>query len=173
MATVVSARKPAPVEHEQSKVKFSTSELATLVRQIGVERFAFVCFDPAKHRSRWRMADFLGNPLLTNATVEHTAGPLRAAVASVHHAMQQNAIRVAWIIIERTGQYHVPVQRAFAEAGFETRILHPCATKQYRSAVSPDVKTDDIDLAAQHLAAVAGFGLVELPLDETYRQLRL
>lgn len=170
---VVAARKTSPVQREQSMSRHSAGELAALVRQVGVERFAFVCVDPAKHRSRWRMADFLGNLLLTEATVEHTAGPLRAAVASVRHKMQQDDIRVVWVIIERTGQYHIPVQRAFAEAGFETRILHPCATKQYRNAVSPDIKTDDIDLAAQHLAAVAGFGLIELPLDETYRRLRL
>jgi transposase len=173
MAKVVAARKAIPTQHEQLNLRHSATELAALVRQVGVERFAFVCFDPAKHRSRWRMADFLGHPLLTEATVEHTAGPLRAAVASVRHTMQKNDIQVAWVIVERTGQYHLPVQRAFAEAGFETRILHPCATKQYRSAVSPDIKTDDIDLAAQHLAAVAGFGLVELPVDEIYRRLRL
>jgi len=173
MATVVSTRKTSPVRKESSAFRYSAGELAALVRQVGVERFAFVCFDPAKHRSRWRMADFLGNPLLVPATVEHTAGPLQAAVASVRRTMQQNGIQVVWVIVERTGQYHLPVQRAFAEAGFETRILHPCATSQYRSAVSPDVKTDDIDLYAQHLASVAGFGLVELPLDETYRRLRL
>jgi len=173
MAKVVSARKSKPVKHERTKLLHSASELAARVRQVGVERFAFVCVDPAKHRSRWRMADFLGKLLLPEATVEHTAGPLRAAVASVRHKMQQDDIRVVWVIVERTGQYHLPVQRAFAEAGFETRILHPCATKQYRKAVSPDIKTDDIDLVAQHLAAVAGFGLVELPLDETYRELRL
>ncbi len=173
MAKFVSARKVSVVKPEHSKLGYSASELAARVRQVGVERFAFVCVDPAKHRSRWRMADFLGNPLLAEATVEHTAGPLRAAVASVRHKMQQDDIQVVWVIVERTGQYHLPVQRAFAEAGFETRILHPCATKQYRSAVSPDVKTDDIDLAAQHLAAVAGFGLVELPVDETFRELRL
>jgi transposase len=119
------------------------------------------------------MADLLGKLLLAEATVEHTAGPLRAAVATVRHKMQEHDLRVVWVIVERTGQYHLPVQRAFAEAGFETRILHPFATKQYRRAVSPDIKTDDIDLAAQHLAAVAGFGLVELPLDETSRRLRL
>ena len=83
MSQVVLARKAAPVEKEQSSLRYSASELATLVRKVGVERFAFVCFDPAKHRSRWRMADFLGHPLLTEATVEHTAGPLHAAVASV------------------------------------------------------------------------------------------
>jgi len=173
MATSVSARKSSPVVQQRTKLRHSASELSVLVREVGVERFALVCVDPAKHRSRWRMADFLGKLLLAEATVEHTAGPLRAAVASVRHKMQQHDIRVVWVIVERTGQYHLPVQRAFADAGFETRVLHPCATKQYRGAVSPDVKTDDIDLAAQHLAAVAGFGLVELPLDETYRQLRL
>ena len=38
------------------------------------------------------------------------------------------------VVIERTGRYHGPIQRAFRQAGFEVRILHPYTTKQYRSA---------------------------------------
>ncbi len=87
--------------------------------------------------------------------------------------MAQAGIEVVWVIVERTGQYHLPVQRAFAHAGFETRILHPYATKQYRQIADPGNKTDDTDLVAQHRAAVAGFGLIELPLDDDYRHLRL
>src|SRR5260370_12471959 len=143
MAKVGTARKSKPVKHERRKLLDSGSELAERVRQVGVERFGFVCVDPAKHRSRWRMADFLGKLLLPEATVEHTAGPLRAAVASVRHKMQQDDIRVVWVIVERTGRYHLPVQRAFAEAGLATPIVHPCAPKQYRKAGSPDTKTDD------------------------------
>ena len=150
-----------------------TGELAARVRQVGVERFAFVCVDPAKHRSRWMMADFLGQVLLPPATVEHSAGALQAMIGSVRRAMAQAGIEVVWVIVERTGQYHLPVQRAFAHAGFETRILHPYATKQYRQIADPGNKTDDTDLVAQHRAAVAGFGLIELPLGDDYRHLRL
>src|SRR5260370_33110045 len=131
MAKVGTARKSKPVKHERTKLLHSASELAARVRQVGVERFAFVCVDPAKHRSRWRMADFLGNLLLAEATVEHTAGPLRAAVASVRHKMQQDDIQVVWGIVERSGQYHLPLQRALAEAGFETSIVQPCSNKHY------------------------------------------
>ena len=166
-------RKQRRSSSRQSVSPPPAGELNARVRQVGVERFAFVCVDPAKHRSRWMMADFLGQVLLPPATVEHSAGALQAAVASVRRRMQETDVQAVWVIVERTGQYHLPVQRAFAHAGFETRILHPFATKQYRQIADPGNKTDDTDLAAQHRAAVAGFGLIELPLDDDFRRLRL
>ena len=30
------------------------------VKEVGGERFAIVCVDPAKHRSEWMMADYFG-----------------------------------------------------------------------------------------------------------------
>jgi len=50
----------------------SGGELGTRVREVGVERFAFVCVDPAKHRSRWMMADFLGRVLLLQERLDFT-----------------------------------------------------------------------------------------------------
>jgi hypothetical protein len=43
---------------------------------------------------------------------------------------------------------HRVVQRTFAAAGFEARILHPFVTKQYRQPVDPGNKTDDTPRSA-------------------------
>ena len=76
------------------------------------------------------------------------------------------------VAIERTGKFHHPVKRAFAAAGFEVRIVHPFATKQFRQPAHPDCKTDDTDLAAIHRTAINGFGLTEPVVPEDYLQLR-
>jgi len=65
------------------------------------------------------------------------------------------------------------VQRTFAAAGFETRILHPFVTKQYRQCVDPAHKTDDTDLAAMHRATVTGCALLEASRDEAWTTLQL
>jgi transposase len=65
------------------------------------------------------------------------------------------------------------VQRTFAAAGFETRILHPFVTKQYRQSVDPANKTDDTDLAAIHRATVTGCALLEATRDEAWTTLQL
>jgi transposase len=65
------------------------------------------------------------------------------------------------------------VQRAFAAASFETRIIHPFVTKQYRQPVDPGNKTDDRDLAAIHRATVTGCALIEATRDEAWTTLQL
>ena len=65
------------------------------------------------------------------------------------------------------------MQRAFAASGFETRILHPFVTKQYRQPVDPGNKTDDADLAAIHRATVTGCALLEATRDEAWTTLQL
>jgi transposase len=65
------------------------------------------------------------------------------------------------------------VQRAFAAAGFETRILHPFATKQFRQPVDPANKTDDTDLAAIHRATITGCALLEATRDQAWTELLL
>ncbi len=143
------------------------------VGAVGPQRFALVCIDPAKRRSRWMMTDFFGDVLIEPATVEHTAGHFQNAVARVRLAAEEHGIQDMIVVVERTGTYHEPPRRAFARAGFETRVLHPFATKQFRQVQNPGYKTDDTDLVAMQHAAVAGFGLIEHPLDGTHRQLRL
>ncbi len=143
------------------------------VKQVGGEKFAIVCVDPAKNRSEWMMADYFGNFLIERQTLEHQAAFFKLAVAQIRQAQQQHDIQDTIVVVERTGNYHLAPKRAFAKAGFETRVVHPFATKQYRMPADPGNKTDGTDLNAQHRAAVAGFGLCELELESPYRELQL
>ena len=119
------------------------------------------------------MADYFGNLLIKPQTVEHRGVFFKLAVEMIREAQQQHDIQDTIIVVERTGNYHLPPKRAFSRAGFETRVVHPFATKQYRMPADPGNKTDETDLYAQHRAAVAGFGLCELELEPRYRDLKL
>ncbi len=143
------------------------------VQKVGGEHFAIVCVDPAKHRSEWMMADYFGNILIDPQTLEHQGPYFKAAVELICQAQRQHQIEDLIVVVERTGNYHLPPKRAFAGAGFETRVVHPFATKQYRIPANPGNKTDETDLHAQHRAAVAGFGLCEFELESPYRELQL
>jgi transposase len=143
------------------------------VQKVGGEHFAIVCIDPAKHRSEWMMADYFGNLLIEPQTVKHQAAFFKLAVEQVRQAQQEHDIQDTIVAVERTGNYYLFPKRAFASAGFETRVIHPFATKQYRTPADPGNKTDETDLYAQHRAAVAGFGLCELELKSPYRELQL
>jgi transposase len=143
------------------------------VQQVGPEHFGIVCFDCAKARSKFLLADFYGRVLLPPTVVAHNRPDLDAAVAQVRQAFATHQLRDGLIAIERTGRYHCLVQRSFAAAGFETRILHPFVTKQYRQPVDPGNKTDDTDLAAIHRATVTGCALLEATRDEAWTTLQL
>ena len=143
------------------------------VRKVGGEHFGIVCVDPAKHRSEWMMADYFGNLLIEPRTVEHQSTFFKVAIEMIRQAQQQHNIQDTIVVVERTGNYYLFPKRAFAGAGFETRVVHPFATKQYRMPADPGNKTDENDLYAQHRAAVAGFGLCELELEPPYRELQL
>jgi transposase len=119
------------------------------------------------------MADYFGNLLIEQQTLEHRAAFFKRAIAQIREAQQQHNIQDMIVVVERTGNYHLPPKRAFAKAGFETRVVHPFATKQYRLPADPGNKTDGNDLHAEHRAAVAGFGLCELELESPYRELQL
>jgi transposase len=119
------------------------------------------------------MADYFGNLLIERQTLEHNAAFFKLAVMQIREVQQLHDIRDTIVVVERTGNYHLAPKRAFAKAGFETRVVHPFATKQYRMPADPGNKTDGTDLNAQHRAAVAGFGLCELELESPYRELQL
>jgi len=143
------------------------------VQQVGPEHFGIVCFDCAKARSKFLVADFYGRVLVAPTQVAHTRPELDAAVARIREAFATHQIRDGVVAIERTGRYHRVVQRTFAAAGFETRILHPFVTKQYRQPVDPGDKTDDTDLAAIQRATVTGCALLEATRDEAWTTLQL
>src|SRR5258707_924089 len=156
----VSVGKPAGVLHPR-------------VQQVGPEHFGIVCFDCHKASSKFLLADFYGRYLIPPTVVAHNRPDLDAAIAQVRQAFDQHQLRDGLVAIERTGRYHRLVQRSFAAAGFETRILHPFVTKQYRQPVDPGTKTDDKDLAAIHRATVTGCALLEASRDEAWTTLQL
>jgi transposase len=148
------------------------------VQQAGPEHFAVICFDCAKARSKWLMSDFYGRELVEPTTVEHQRGQLEATLATIREAIKKYQVTDLVVAIERTGNYHLAILRTLARAEwegrkFDTRVVHPFATKQHRQPANPGDKTDDHDLAAIFRATVAGFGLLEPPWDEVHRELQL
>ncbi len=137
------------------------------------ERFGVVAVDCAKLRSKWMLCDFYGRVLVPPTTVEHSRPGLHQAIDSLRIAVLEHRLADTIVAVERTGNYHRPVQRAFRDAGYDVRIVHPFAARQFRQVDHPGDKTDDHDLGGIHRAAVVGFGLVDTPLEEPYRSLRL
>ena len=140
---------------------------------VGPDHFAFVCVDCAKARSRLMLADFYGRVLIEPTTVDHNRSAFDTALAAIRAAMDRHHIKDVIVVVERTGRYHGPIQRAFRQAKFEVRIIHPYTTKQYRLPADPGNKTDDTDLSAIHRAAVNGFGLVEPTPESIHGQLKI
>lgn len=151
----------------------ASGKLDLRVQEVGPERFGIVSVDCAKQRSVWMLRDFYGRVLVEPSTVEHTAPGLREMVTAVRGAVRKHALGHVVVAIERTGNYHRPVARACRAAEFETRIVHPFASRHFREIEHPQNKTDEHDLEGIHRATVVGFGFVELPLEENYQRLRL
>src|SRR6266478_1242752 len=162
-------RKPARKYHILKPAGHFTAR----VQAVGPERFGVLCFDCAKARSKWMLANFYGAVLVPPQPVEHTRGHLDAMLDQVRQARTQHDLRDLIVAIERTGEYHRPLQRACRAAEFDTRLVHPFTSKQFRQPADPGNKTDDTDLAAIFRAAVNGFGLSETPLPDDYERLRL
>jgi transposase len=119
------------------------------------------------------LVDFYGNVRVAAENVLHTRTGFDLMLVQLREAVAKHFIRDLVIAVERTGNYHLPVKRVLQHAGFEVRIVHPFATKQFRQPADPDIKTDENDLAAIARAAINGFGLCEAPRDEHYEQLHL
>ena len=135
-------RKPKSQRTRRTSLQKPNGAISSRVKKVGGECFAIVCIDPAKNRSEWMMADYFGNLLIEPQTLQHQGIYFKAAVEQIHQAQQQHNIQDTIVVVERTGNYHLPPKRAFASAGFETRVVHPFATKQYRVPADPGNKTD-------------------------------
>jgi transposase len=148
--------------------------LSARVQAVGPEHFGIVAVDPAKHRSCWMLADFYGRILVPPTVVAHRRDAFDKAIAQLRQATAAADIRDLIVAVERTGRYHLPILRADAAAGLETRIVHPNISSHFRQAGSYDTKTDPIDVnAGIFRAAVNGFGLREPPRDPLYAALQL
>jgi transposase len=147
--------------------------LTPRVQAVGAEHFGIVAIDCAKHRSRYFLADFFGRVLLEPTTLPHTQGDFQAAIDRIRRAMRQHGLKDVVVAIERTGEYHRPVQHAFRQADFDTRLVHPFTSKQYRQPADPGNKTDDTDVAAVWRATTHGFGLLEPTWPDDYLSIHL
>lgn len=167
------SRKRSSSQRFQHTVAKPCGVLHPRVQQVGPEHFGILCFDCGKRRSKLLLADFYGRVLIPPTHVDHNRPALDNAIALIRQAFTEHQLQDGVVAVERTGRYHRLVQRAFVAAGFETRILHPFVTKQYRQPVDPGIKTDDTDLAAIHRATVTGCALQEQERDEAWTGLQL
>jgi transposase len=136
------------------------------VERVGPAHFGIACFDCHKDYSQWMLADFFGNFLLPPGRLDHTRPAFDAALAALRQVMRDHDLRDLIAVVERTGRFHRPVLRPLSAAGFDVRLVHPFATKQFRQVANPGDKTDDTDLFAMHRAALNGLALVEHERDE-------
>jgi transposase len=143
------------------------------VARVGGDRFGIVAVDCAKARSKWLLADFYGQVLVGPTPVEHSGGGLDDAVVQVRRAIQEHGLADQIVAVEQTGRYHKPVVRAFSAAGLESRLVHPLASRRYREAADPGIKTDDKDLGGIWAAATHGLALVEPAVDEFWASFQL
>ena len=143
------------------------------VQEVGPEHFGIVSVDCAKARSKWFFSDFYGRVLVEPTVVEHQKSDFQQAIKTLKTSIDKYHIKDTVVCVEMTGSYHEIVLRAFRNAGFQTRLIHPFASNHYRTAEHGDLKTDDHDLIGIFRAAINGFGLVEQPWDEKYRTLQL
>jgi len=148
-------------------------QFTSRVQAVGPEHFGIITVDCAKACSKFMLADFFGNVYVPPTVVAHTQGGLQAAAERIRGALAEHDLRDFLVAIERTGEYHRPVQRAFRQLGWDVRIVHSFATYQYRQPADPGNKTDDTDLAALHRATVNGFGLIDTPWPDDYQQWQL
>jgi transposase len=163
--------------HHRSSPRFSVGKangnVHSRVEAAGPKHFGILCIDPHKGCSKWMLSDFYGRVLVPPTELVHSRCDFQAAFSCLRQATAEHQIKDLIVAVERTGRYHLPVQHAFKNEGFEVRILHPYTTKQYRQPANQGNKTDDTDLAAMQRASVAGFGLLEPVLDPLYQKLRL
>lgn len=127
--------------HQRTRRPNSARPLTTLhkprgyfhdrVERAGPSHFGLACFDCHKNYSKWMLADFFGTLLLPPQRLLHSRTGLADAVQQLRQAMHDRDLNDLLVVIERTGRYHRLVQRAFS-AAFDTRIVHPFATKQFR-----------------------------------------
>jgi transposase len=172
MEMVASIRKP---KFKGSKKRFigkPTGQIQQRVQSVGPEHFGIIAVDCAKRRSKWMLCNFYGKVVVEPTTVEHTNGALRLMTQLAAEACRTEGLTDTIVAVEMTGIYHRPVQRAFRKAGFDTRIVHPFASRHCRRPLHPDEKTDDHDLEAIFHAAINGYGLATLPVSEVYQSLQ-
>ncbi len=118
---ITSARRRRSKSSKVGFVQKPQGRFTERVQAVRPEHFGLVCIDCAKSRSRYMLADFYGNILLQPTTLTHSRGNFAAAVDRIRQAQTEHDLRDLIVVVERTGEYHRPVQRASA------RLVGKCA----------------------------------------------
>src|SRR5438874_10447621 len=104
MATTRSRNRPSR-RRVPTSVGKPSGVLHPRVQKVGPEHFGILCFDCAKARSKFLLADFYGRVLIPPTTVAHNRPALDAAIAQVRHAFTEHQLHDGLVAIERTGRY--------------------------------------------------------------------
>jgi len=120
--------------------------LSPRVRAVGPEHFGIVAVDCAKASSKWMLVDFYGKVLIAPTVLDHRRDAFDHAFAQISQVMASHQIKDHVVVVEQTGRYHKPAQRAFTAAGHDVRVMHPMISRHFRHAAHPGEKTDDTDL---------------------------
>jgi len=121
----------------------------------------------------WMLVDFYGKVLIAPTVLDHRRDAFDHAIAQIRQATASHQLKDLVVVVERTGRYHQPVQRAFTAAGLDVRVIHPMISRHFRHAAHPDEKTDDTDLEGIVQATCNGYGLVDPPWEPIYCQIQL
>ncbi|WP_052340023.1 IS110 family transposase [Gorillibacterium massiliense] len=91
--------------------------------------------------------------------------PLLAEMESLSNAKPH-------VVLEATGNYSRPLSSFFSSCGFPVVVLNPILTHQLKKKAIRKVKTDSIDAARIAQAYYLGNGSPELPLEDSFLELR-
>src|SRR5438046_5233602 len=106
MSTTRTRKKQPSARQPMASVGKPRGVLHPRVQQVGPEHFGIVCFDCAKARSKFLLADFYGRVLIPPTEVEHNRPALDAAVAQIRQAFAEHDLRDGLVAIAPTGRYH-------------------------------------------------------------------
>src|SRR5437764_5605292 len=107
MATTRSRKRPSS-RRPSTSVGKPRGVLHPRVQLVGPEHFGIVCFDCAKARSKFLLADFYGRVLLPPSPVAHARPDLDAAVVQIRQAFATHQLRDGLLAIAPTRRYTRP-----------------------------------------------------------------
>ena len=116
--------------------------LTPRVQAVGPEHFGIALVDVSKRRIQAQVCDFYGRILVPFDIYDQTKEGCRAFLQRLQRVQIDTPLRDLVVAIERTGEYHRPIQRAAVAAGHEVRIVHPLVTSHFRKTANPGEKTD-------------------------------
>src|SRR5436309_14613373 len=102
--TSTRTRRPKSPRRPAASVGKPHGVLHPRVQKVGPEHFGIVCFDCAKARSKFLLADFYGRVLIPPTLVAHNRPDLDAAIAQVRHAFAEHQLTDGLVASERTGR---------------------------------------------------------------------